>query len=504
MALAGCVVHTPPPPTSFPASAQTNPTSNRAVLRLQRTLTRLFSDVSTPAAIWGVQVRSPDRDETLYSLNHRTLFIPASTTKLVTLAAAASGLGWDFRFETQLLADGSVNDGVLDGDLVVKGTGDPTIGGRGMSSDYNPVNLFTDWAKTIKAAGIHRISGRVVGDDRAIDDGATWPGSRLGDGWSWNDLAFGFAAPSGALTFHENVADLVIEPGTAAQRPAMARIEQSESGLDLVSYVVTGSSDSDVVLRLLRLPGQSTLELRGSIPLGSDPLRRQVSVDDPTLFFLRTLRQTLIREGIEVDGDAIDIDDVDLGTATEPREPGYVLSRHLSPPLSELAIDMMKRSQNLFAETIFRTLGSQTGTGTVEASRNTIGTLLSAWAIGSDQFIIADGSGLSRYNHLTPAALVTVLEQMRSGHQSAAFEAALPVAGRDGTLAGRMGGTAAEGNARAKTGTMSNVSALAGLVDTEDGETLVFAIMANNYRVSSNDINRIIDQAVEQLANFTR
>ena len=164
----------------------------------------------------------------------------------------------------------------------------------------------------------------------------------------------------------------------------------------------------------------------------------------------------------------------------------------------------MKRSQNLFAEIIFRTLGSQTGTGTVEASRNTIGTLLSTWAIGSDQFIIADGSGLSRYNHLTPAALVTVLEQMRSGHQSAAFEATLPVAGRDGTLAGRMSGTAAAGNARAKTGTMSNVSALAGLVDTEDGETLVFAIMANNYRASSNDINRIIDRAVEQLANFTR
>ena len=303
VAMAGCAARTALPPTISPAAAETSPASSRSVLGLQRDLTRLFSDASAPPAIWGVQVRSSGRDETLYSLNHRTLLIPASTAKLVTLAAAATGLGWDFRFETQLLADGPINDGVLHGDLVVRGTGDPTIGGRGTSAPDDPEDLFTDWATTLKAAGIHRVSGRVIGDDRAMDNGATWSGSRLGDGWTWNDLAFGFAAPGGALNFHENVADLVVEPGTAAKMPAMARVEQPESGLELVNHVVTGPTDGDVVLRLLRLPGQSTLEVRGSIPLGSDPVRRPVSVDDPTLFFLRTLRQTLRREGIEVDGD---------------------------------------------------------------------------------------------------------------------------------------------------------------------------------------------------------
>ena len=500
VAVAGCAARTPPPPSISPAAAPTSSTSNRAVRRLERDLTRLFGNASVPAAVWGVHVRSPDRDETLYSLNQHTLLIPASTTKLVTLAAAAAGLGWDFRFETQLLADGPVNDGVLNGDLVVRGTGDPTIGGRGASAADGPGDLFADWAKTLKAAGIHRISGRIVGDD-----GATWPGSRLGDGWTWNDLAFGFAAPSGALTFHENVADLVIEPGTAVDRPAMARVEQPGSGLELVNHVVTGPGDGDVVLRLLRLPGQSTLELRGSIPIGSDPLRRPVSVDDPTLFFLRTLHQTLIREGVDVDGDAVDIDRAAPAAATKPEGVGHVLIRHLSPPLSELAVDMMKRSQNLFAETIFRALGSKTGDGTAEASRNAIGALLRAWSIDSNQFIIADGSGLSRYNYLTPAALVAVLEQVRSDRQSAAvFEATLPVAGRDGTLAARMDGTAAAGNARAKTGTMSNVSALAGFVDTRDGETLVFAVLANNYQSGPGEINRTIDRAVEHLASFAR
>ncbi len=503
--MAGCAARTPLPPTIAPAAAPTSTATNRAVLGLQRDLTRLFGDASAPPAVWGVQVRSSERDETLYSLNHRTLLIPASTTKLVTLAAAATGLGWDFRFETLLLAGGPIEDGVLKGDLVVRGTGDPTIGGRGSFAANDPDSLFTDWATVLQSAGIRRVSGRVVGDDRAMDSGATWSGSHLGDGWTWNDLAFGFAAPGGALTFHENVADLVIEPGAAAERPATARVEQPESGLELVNHIVTGPADGDVVLHLLRLPGQSTLELRGSIPLGSNPLRRSVSVDDPTLFFLRTLRQTLVREGIEVDGDVVDIDRVDHAAATQRERGEHVLIRHQSPPLSELAVEMMKRSQNLYAEAIFRTLGSKTGDGTVAGSQDAVGDLLDSWSIGSDQFIIADGSGLSRYNYLTPAALVSVLEQMQSNDQSAAvFEATLPVAGRDGTLAARMDGTAAAGNARAKTGTMSNVSTLAGFVDTQDGETLVFAILANNYQSGSGEINRIIDRAVEYLASFTR
>ena len=503
VAISGCAARTPLPPTVSPTAAPTDPSANGAVLDLQRDLNRLFGDPSAPPAVWGVRVRSSDRNETLYQLNHGTLLTPASTMKLVTLAAAAAGLGWDFRFETQLIGSGPIDHGVLNGDLVVRGTGDPTIGGPGTSAVDDPVDLFSDWASTLKTAGIHRVTGRVVGDDRALDNGSVWAGSRLGDGWTWNDLAFGFAAPGGALTFHENVADLIVTPGAAPGKLATARVEQTESGLEVVNHVVTGSAGDAVTLRLRRLPGDSTLELHGAIPLGADPLRRTVSVDDPTLFFLRTLRRTLVEEGIEIDGDAVDIDGVDM--ATVPESSVSVLIRHQSPPLSELAIEMMKRSQNLFAEALFRTLGSKTGDGTVTASQDAVEDVLGSWSIGSSQFVIADGSGLSRYNYLTPAALVGVLEQVQSNRALAAvFEATLPVAGHDGTLADRMAGTVAAGNARAKTGTMSNVSALAGFVDTQDGETLTFAILANNYQSGSSEINRIIDRAVETLAHFAR
>ena len=496
VSVSGCAARPDSPLNVSPPNITLEFDSSSAVIQLQQDLNHLFGDRSIPPAIWGVHVRSLDRNQTLYSLNSRTLLIPASTLKIVTLAAAVDQLGWDFTFDTRLIATGPIKDGVLNGDLIVQGSGDPTID--------NENNLFTDWAKTLKTTGITRITGRLIGDDRAMDAGATWPGSRLSNGWSWDDLIFGFAAPSSALTYHENVVHLIITPGPAAGRTPSAHIEESASGLKLVNRTVTSPPHSESSLRLLRLPGQPALELRGAIPIDAEPIRLPVSVDDPTLFFLRAFHQTLLQEGIEVMGDTVDIDEIDSDTVLQSDENGQLLLDHQSRPLSELAIRMMKRSQNLYAETIFRALGDK-HERTVGAGQTIVKELLATWSIETDQFIILDGSGLSRYNYITPEALVRVLEHVRLNPQSATtFEATLPVAGQDGTLAHRMKGTKATGNARAKTGTMSNVSGLSGFVYTHDGEKLVFAILVNNYKSQSSAITRVIDRAVEQLAGFAR
>lgn len=496
VSLSGCAGRAAPPLTVAPTDTTRGADSSAAAIDLQQDLNHLFRDKSTPPAIWGVHIRSLDRNQTLYSLNSRTLLIPGSTLKIVTLAAAVEQLGWDFTFDTRLIATGPIKDGVLNGDLIVQGSGDPTID--------NEKNLFTDWAKKLKMAGITRITGRLIGDDRAMDAGATWPGTRLGPGWSWDDLIFGFAAPTSALTYRENTVHLVITPSPAAGQTPSAHIEESASGLTLVNRTVTSPRHSESSLRLLRLPGQATLELQGAIPVDTEPIRLPVSVDDPTLFFLRGFHHTLLREGIEVMGETVDINDIDSNTILQSEENSHLLLDHQSSPLSEFAIGMMKRSQNLYAETIFRTLGDKHGR-TIGAGQIVVKDLLESWSIETDQFIILDGSGLSRYNYITPEALVRVLEHVRLNSQSATiFEATLPIAGQDGTLAHRMKGTNATGNARAKTGTMSNVSGLSGFVQTRDGETLVFAILANNYKSRSSAITRIIDRAVEQLADFAR
>ena len=485
-----------------PASSRSTATETTPEIQaLRDELNTLFSSPSAGNAIWGVLVRSADRDESLYGLNERTLLIPASVQKIITLAAASQALGWDYRYDTQLLTVAPLEDGRLAGDIVVRGSGDPTLGVRGGRDE----DVFAHWAEQLREAGINEITGRLVGDDGDWDQGHAGRSSGLGAGWSWNDLPFGFATPGGALQYRENVAQIRLLPGRVVDTPALSAVVHPASGLELVNRVTTGPPNSELRLRLSRFPGQVALGLDGSIPLGSATLHRMVSVDNPTLFFVRSLSDALIQHGISVGGDAIDADDV--GTDAHPSEVPElrVLLSHRSVPLSELSIDMMKRSRNLSAETLFRTVGTQNGDGSDVANQTAVTAILEDWSIDPDHFKVADGSGLSRYNLLTAEALVAVLEQTYSDPIAhALFEATLPIAADDGTLERRMRGTAAARNARAKTGSMSGVQTLSGYVETQDGETLIFAILANNFQTAPSQVRALIDQAVVHLATFSR
>jgi len=186
---------------------------------------------------------------------------------------------------------------------------------------------------------------------------------------------------------------------------------------------------------------------------------------------------------------------------------GRCCERYLSaaPPLSTLATTLMKVSQNLYAETLLKTLAAGTTKATAQAGRAIAQTALQAWGVGPDGLIQRDGSGLSRYDYVTPEALVTILTHIdRQPSLKGPFEETLPVAGRDGSLSSRMKGTAAEGNARAKTGSMSNVRGLSGFVTTAGGEPLVFSILANNFDTAPDTINRTADAIVVRLAEFKR
>ena len=482
-----------------PASSATVPTPEIQTLRDE--LTAIFNSPSAGHAIWGVLVRSVDRDESLYGLNERTRLIPASTQKIITLSAAWQALGWDYRYETQLVTAATLEGGTLLGDVVVRGSGDPTLGVRGGRDE----DIFARWGEQMRQAGIREIAGRIVGDDGDWDQGPAGRAAGLGAGWSWNDLPFGFAAPGGALQYRDNVARIRLEPGSVVDAPAVGVVVHPASGLELENRVKTGPTNSTLTLRLSRFPGQTTLGIDGSIPLGSAALYRSVSVHNPTAFFGRSLRDALIRDGIRIGGDAIDADDLPEDDWTDGQPELRVLVSHRSVPLSELSIDMMKRSRNLPAETLFRTVGTVEGDGSDVASQTAVTAILEGWALDPDHFTIADGSGLSRYNLLTAEVLVEVLERNTSDPMTRAlFEATLPVAADDGTLERRMRGTAAANNARGKTGSMSGVQALSGYVDTLDGETLTFAILANNYHTSASDVRALIDKAVVHLANFSR
>lgn len=421
--------------------------------------------------------------------------MPASNMKILTLAATAEALGWDFRYATSLETSAPVSAGVLQGDLFVRSNGDPTINSRNGRAQA----VFDEWAAALRAAGITSIAGRIVGDDQAFDDEA------LGDGWAWDYLQYAYAAPVGALELNEGAATLTIV--AAAEAGGIPTITLSAgSGLQLLNRTTTSTAGSPETLGYRRLMDRPLLEVFGSIPAGAPPQTRSVAVVNPTIHFAQGLKDALAARSIDVDGPAVDLDDVAVELSANSQKDRRVLVSTPSPPLRDIATVLMKVSQNLYAETLLKTVGaSEGGLGTTAGGRRAAVRTLTSWGIPGDGFVMADGSGLSRYNYVTASAVASILEHMyRDPRHRDAFVAALPIAGKEGTVSTRMRRTRAEGNAVAKTGSISNARSLSGFVRTRDGEMLVFSILCNDFVIPAATVNWIADLGVEILSNFTR
>jgi D-alanyl-D-alanine carboxypeptidase/D-alanyl-D-alanine-endopeptidase (penicillin-binding protein 4) len=447
---------------------------------------------------WGVHVLSLDRGDTLFALNAGKLMMPASNMKILTLAATADRFGWDHRFTTTLQSTAAVEDGILRGDLIVRGGGDPTISTRGNRDQL----VFDEWAAALKGAGITSIDGRIVGDDQAFEE------QGVGPGWSWDYLEAGYAAPVGALQYNDNTADLTTAPGAAIGDPALVQLAPG-SGLTVVNHVRTGAGAGSGVrgaINVERRIDRPELVISGMIPVDAPPVTRAVAVLNTTLFFAQSLKDALVSRGIAVTGDAVDGDDVAPELLQQPAAERRVLVTTTSAPLREVATVLMKVSQNQYAETLLKALGAAGGgLGTTSAGRRAAAETFRGWGIPDDGYVVSDGSGLSRYNYIAPATITTILARMhRDPRHREAFATTLPIAGKDGTISTRMQRTRAEGNAIAKTGSIANVRALSGYVKTRDGETLAFSILANDFVIPSATVNWIADLAVEILANFSR
>lgn len=463
------------------------------VERLRSDLGRIFADPNFANAQWGVEIVSLDRGEPIFSLNEARLYMPASNNKLLTSAAALVRLGPAFRFETRLAADGEVHDGVLHGNLWVVGSGDPTLCARFHDGDsFAPLRA---WAARLKGQGIRKVAGDLVGDGRTFEP------QLLGLGWEWDDLPFGYAAPVSALQFNENVVTVEIAPGPSEGSQASCKGLPAPDYLAVDLQVHTGAPSSETRLELERAETGERVAIRGTIAQGAAPATRTLAVRYPTLYLLHAFRSALAAEGIDVSGCGVRACAPDSAAPDSLR----VLHTHPSPHLSEILKPLLKVSQNLYAETLARTLGrAARGDGSFERGREVVEEVLRGMAIEKGTYRYADGSGLSRLNLVSADLIVRILRYMyRSRHFDAFFEA-LPVAGADGTIASRMKGTRAEKNVRAKTGTIANVRALSGYVRTADGEMLAFSMLANNFLVSTRAAEYVQDLALERLANFTR
>lgn len=484
--------------TSVAASPSRTVAATPAIMELHRDIVRMIAAPGWRGHEYGVLVVSLDRGDTLYSHNADLPLVPASNAKLFSTAAALEFLGREFRFSTLLLSDGPVAGGVLEGDLILYGMGDPAISRRLLD---NPSQVLRQMADSLLAAGVRVVRGDLIGDGSYFDD--EW----IGPGWQPHDLDHWYGAPVGALSFAENVISLSFRPSSAG-RPATVRTTPATLGLALENRVVTRTSGASRV-SIERRDGR--LVATGQVRAGSGGITRAVPVVDPANLAAAVLNAVLRERGIEVHGEVRSIYAPTLSRvgnapgAERAASPPRVLATHLSPPLDSLARVTNRVSHNLFAEALLKSVGRiARGEGSYRAGSAAVRAFLTEALgqepVGMDQI---DGSGLSRNNLLTARTTIGLLAYMAGSATSESYFASLPPAGEPDGLRLRMRGTPAAGNLRAKTGTVRQVSALSGYVTTADGERLVFSVLANGVP-STARAKQTEDQIGARLAAFRR
>lgn len=422
---------------------------------------------------WGILVAPLSSQQTLYSRDAQKFFIPASNTKLLTTAAALQQLGADFRIRTSIYQ----ND---DGNLTLVGRGDPSL------SDTQLQAL----AQQLKQKGIIQIR-QLIADDSYIQ------GDIVNSTWQWEDVQADYGAPVNSFILNQNVFGLKLVPQTVGKKPQLLWNDPNESQQWLiVNQSMTVAADQTSYINVTRDLTGKILRIQGQVAANSAPYLVELPIVDPNYYFLRRFRAVLATEKINLGNTLV------ANSAANQQE----LAAVESPPLSELVIETNQNSNNLYAEAFLRGLAvKQPGVqnkSSADIGLEVIKSTLNKLGVDSTGYVLADGSGLSRRNLVTPEALVQTLQGMAKTSAAEVYRASLPVAGKTGTLSSRFRNTPAEGIVQAKTGTLRGAIALSGYVNSPKYTPLVFSIMVNQSEQPASFLRQAIDEIVVLLAQL--
>jgi serine-type D-Ala-D-Ala carboxypeptidase/endopeptidase (penicillin-binding protein 4) len=441
-------------------------------------------------AYWGIEVADARTGEALVRHNAERLFVPASNTKLVVASAAAHYLDPDFRYRTTIYATGPVQNGVLRGDLVIYGRGDPTISGRYQKTIFSIWEAFAD---SLAAHGVQRIEGSVIGDESYFDTDYV-----RGD-WESYDLLWWYGAPVSALGFNDNSIDFTVTPG-AAGKPATVTAQPESGFFTLVNRSRTVAAKSEYTLDFTRVAGTDTIVVYGEIPLDAAKRTENFAVVDPARYAVTVLRETLQKKGIATSVPTIRVLR-DSATSAQHLRNATVVFEHRSVPLAQIIGPVLGNSQNWFAEQLLKTIAREkSGTGSWDNGL-TLERRFLIDVVGADSggFRLRDASGLSSANLVTPHTFVQILKYMATAPRMKPALDALPISGAPtGSMRTRL--TDLGGRVAAKTGSIGNVDSLSGYITTNSGRRLVFSIVANNTGSSSAAVRALIDDVVRAVA----
>ena len=456
---------------------------------LDNAIQRFANDSALKHGQLGLCVMDAQTGQILGSHNATMSLIPASNMKIVTTAAGLNMLGADYTFKTELQYDGEIQDSILNGNIIIKGYGDPTLGSPEMDSVASMMKFLDSITLKIKELGIKKINGKIVGDGSAFDDATAVKT------WLWEDLGNYYGAGPSGLNFRENYYELsFLKDPMSGSTPFITGTTPQVPDFQLINSVkTTYSKDDDAYI--FSVPYAHVGEVRGTIPAGNGHFGISGAMPDPPYFAAWHLRKTLQEHGVEVTDSATTQLILTQQSAPMPMRKTF-LTWH-SPSLAAIVKRTNLESNNLYCETILRAIAlQQTGEGTNEKGTEAVTKFWQSKGIDTEGFFMQDGSGLSPRNGITPFQLASMLRAISIDNQwFTPFFNSLPEAGKSGTMKNMFKAyPSVLGHLRGKSGTITRVRCYSGYATTQDGRRLIYSAMCNNFTCSQTEIRKKLEQ----------
>lgn len=450
-----------------------------------QSLNELLETVSNQEAFWAITVRD-EQGNKIENYNSSKLIIPASNQKLFTLAATLDRLGSDFTFTTNIYGNGQLVNYTWKGDLIIKGSGDPSISGFLYNDDREFV--FKSFLNQLKELGISEIEGNIYGDVSYFDEDVYPPG------WDWYDLSFYYGVEIAPLSFNNNAFDLIVDAkGEIGTKPSISYYPELPS-LNIINNqeIVTSDRKYDEYYR--RRLGHNTIELASKLPQNYIETEA-LSIDNAGQFFVDSFKFFLSKNGINVHGNS-------SSNYTCKQEDCFnVLASHTSKPLADLVYWANKESDNFYTEMLIKTLAAEMHgkPGSFDNGILEVRSFLAEQGIDTNYVKMNDGSGLAAGNFTSTGAISKLLIAMQKHPEKNTFIGSLPLAGIDGSLAYRFKGTKLYNNVRAKTGYVGGARTLSGYLTAKSGRTITFSIATNHFIGKLRPIDNSHQQILEYL-----